>query len=98
MVTKAILAKELTKSELSRSRRSAILCIDTLLDSISDSLSKGERIELRGFGSFCVKTSAVHRTGINGRIAIPEHGRIVFQPCDSLRRAVWNYGNRKASK
>lgn len=98
MITKAILAKELTKSELSRSHRTAILCIDTLLDSMSEALSKGERIELRGFGSFCVKTSAAHKTGINGRMAVPEHGRIIFQPSDSLRKAAWNCGNVKASK
>ena len=98
MITKANLAKELTKSELLRSHRSAILCIDTLLEAISEALSKGERIELRGFGSFYVKTSAIHRTGINGHMAIPEHGRIVFQPCESLRKAAWNYGNRKTAK
>lgn len=69
-----------------------------LLDSISEALSKGERIELRGFGSFRVKKSAAHKTGINGRMAIPEHGRIVFQPSDSLRHAAWNYVNGKTAK
>lgn len=97
MITKEILAKELSKSRLSLSHRTAALCIDTLLDTISEALSKGERIELRGFGSFCVKTSVVHKTGINGHMVIPEHGRIVFQPCDSLRRAAWNIENKKTA-
>ena len=98
MLTKAILAKELTKYELSHSHRIGELCIDTVLNSISRALSNGERIELRGFGTFSVKKTAAHQTGLNSRMSIPEHGRIVFQPCDSLRKAVWNYGNGKAGK
>jgi len=98
MITKAILAKELTKHELSNSHRIAELCIDTVLNSISRALSNGERIELRGFGTFSVKRRAARSTSINRNMTVPEHGKIFFQPCDSLRKAAWDYGDRKAGK
>ena len=98
MTTKSTLAKELANSNLYVSHRIAELCIDAVLKSISRALSEGDRIELRGFGTFSVKKAAAHRTGINGRMAVPEHGRIVFQPCESLRKSAWDYGRGKAAK
>jgi len=88
MVTKALLAKELKKNGLSY--RSAIHHIDALFETMNSLLSNGERIELRGFGTFYVGRRAARRTGINGQMAVPEHGRIVFRPSEKLRRAVWN--------
>jgi DNA-binding protein HU-beta len=38
--------------------------IDSLLEALTDGLSKGERIDLRGFGAFAVRESAA-RTGRN---------------------------------
>jgi DNA-binding protein HU-beta len=90
MFTKAILAKQLKKQELSSSHLNGILCIDALFETISDALSKGRRIELRGFGTFFVKKSAARKTAINGNMLIPEHGKVVFIPCEALRRAVWD--------
>ena len=98
MITKAILAKELTQSELSHSHRIAELCIDAVLNSISRALSRGERIELRGFGAFYVKKSAAHKTGLNDNMVVPEHGRIIFQPYETLRKAAWNHRSGKTKK
>ena len=98
MITKEILAKELTNSKLPLNQRIAELCINAVLSSIFKSLSKGESIELRGFGTFLVKKTAAHQTGINSRMSIPEHGRIVFRPCESLRKAAWIYGKGKTFK
>ena len=97
MTTKAILAKELTKSQFF-SHRTAELCIDVVLNSIFRELSKGERIELRGFGTFSVKKRAARKTSLNENMTVPEHGKIVFQPCEALRKATWDYGNGKAKK
>jgi nucleoid DNA-binding protein len=38
--------------------------VDALIDAIAEGLSKGERIDLRGFGAFAVRESAA-RTGRN---------------------------------
>lgn len=53
----------MTKSELidviaqrkKLSRKEAELVVNTVLKEVSDSLGRGERVELRGFGSFSVK-------------------------------------------
>ena len=41
--------------EFGMTLRDAKVCVDTLFDSISGALAKGERVEIRGFGSFKVK-------------------------------------------
>jgi integration host factor subunit beta len=35
--------------------RDAAVCVNTLFDSMADTLAKGGRVEIRGFGSFKVK-------------------------------------------
>jgi integration host factor subunit beta len=36
--------------------RNAEVCVNTLFNSMADALSKGGRVEIRGFGSFKVKS------------------------------------------
>lgn len=36
--------------------KDAEMAVDTVFDSMTDALARGERIEIRGFGSFHVKT------------------------------------------
>jgi len=98
MTNKAILAKKLYKSYLAKSHITAVLFIDAFLEAVVESLAKGEQIELRGFGTFLVKKQAARKTSINNNMTIAEHSRIIFRPCESLRRAVWNYGNAKAKE
>ncbi len=49
----------------------AKVIVDTIFDGMKDSLIKGERIEIRGFGSFVVK----NYQGYTGRN--PKTGRLV---------------------
>jgi integration host factor subunit beta len=91
VATKAFLAKEL-KKPIGIPYTTAVVCVDVVLESIVSCLMRGETIELRGFGSFSVKTSSARKTGINGQMAVPRHGRVVFKPGEKLRRAVWNRG------
>jgi nucleoid DNA-binding protein len=53
-VTKQDLAKKIVE-QCGLSRRDSVVVIDTILETISLALSEGEKIELRGFGSFMVK-------------------------------------------
>ena len=71
----------MTKSELietvaSRvdnfSRKDVEVIIDTLFGSMSDSLSRGEKVEIRGFGSFKIK----QRDGRQGRN--PKSGENIY--------------------
>ena len=50
--------RELTRAfaeEFGITIRDAEVCVNTLFNSIADTLAKGGRIEIRGFGSFKVK-------------------------------------------
>ena len=56
------------------SKRDAEVIVQTVLDSIVDSLKTGEKVELRGFGSFRLRERAP-REGRN-----PKTGEKVFVP------------------
>ncbi|HLC18378.1 MAG TPA: integration host factor subunit beta [Thermodesulfobacteriota bacterium] len=71
----------MTKSELIEvvaakvdnfSRKDVEIIVDTLFTSMCESLSKGEKVEIRGFGSFKVKS----RDGRQGRN--PKSGENIF--------------------
>ena len=87
MITKSILAKELKRHNLSQ--RTAVLCVDLLFSAIKDYLTEGERIELRNFGTFYISKRASRKTAFNDRL-IPPHGKVVFRPCEKLRRSAWH--------
>jgi integration host factor subunit beta len=71
--------KEMNKAELvlrvaeraKVTQKVAKVIVDTMFEGMKDSLVKGERIEIRGFGSFMVKNYA----GYKGRN--PKTGRVV---------------------
>jgi nucleoid DNA-binding protein len=88
MQTKATLAKKLREPGLSY--RDASVYLDILLDTIVETLSNGESIQLRGFGTFYVGKRAARNTSISG--VVPEHGIVAFRPSDNLRKAVWEKG------
>jgi DNA-binding protein HU-beta len=70
----------------------ASLCIDIIFESITDAITRGERVELRGFGSFFVRNVSTKKypSTFSGEKIIPAHGRVVFRPCQKLRLSVWN--------
>jgi len=70
----------------------ASLCIDVIFEAITDAIKRGERVELRGFGSFFVKdiSSKKYPSTFSGEKVIPAHGKIIFRPCQKLRLSVWN--------
>jgi nucleoid DNA-binding protein len=90
MATKAFLAREI-KRPSGLSYKTAVLCMDILMEAITESLARGENVELRGFGSFGVKARGARRASINGQqTVIPRHGTVIFRPSEKLRRAVWH--------
>ena len=58
----------------SLTRKEAETVVDTIFDGIAETLTKGDRVEIRGFGSFSVKDRAA-RQGRN-----PKTGEIVQIP------------------
>ncbi len=76
-MTKAELVDEVARnSELSK--KDAEVIVQTVLDSIVDSLKNGEKVELRGFGSFRLRDRA-SRQGRN-----PKTGEKVFVPAKKV--------------
>ena len=73
--------------------RETSACIDVIFDEMADAISRRERIELRGFGSFDVRQVAPRKTALANGATVPAHGRIVFRPCQKLRESVWNKVN-----
>jgi nucleoid DNA-binding protein len=53
-MTKADLARSIGKQH-NLTQKEAVRVIDAILETISDALTEGEKVELRGFGSFTVK-------------------------------------------
>ena len=72
-MTKADLIDEVAKSS-ELSKKDAEVIVQTVLDGIVDSLKTGEKVELRGFGSFRLRERA-SREGRN-----PKTGEKVFVP------------------
>jgi integration host factor subunit beta len=66
VVTKRDLIEEVAQQYPRFSRREAEVMVNAVFDSMTDALAKGERIEIRGFGSFMVKQRAA-REGRNPR-------------------------------
>ncbi|MDO5653733.1 MAG: integration host factor subunit beta [Brachymonas sp.] len=71
--------------------RDAEMVVKTILDSMSEALVRGHRIEIRGFGSFTVNHRPA-RTGRNPRsgeaVQIPEKRVPHFKPGKALREEV----------
>jgi integration host factor subunit beta len=65
-VTKRVLIEEVALQYPRFSRRDAEVMVNAVFDSMTDALAKGERIEIRGFGSFIVKQRSA-REGRNPR-------------------------------
>ena len=72
-------------------KRAAAEAVDTMLDTITDALSRGDRVLITGFGAFEVRNRAA-RTGINPktmeRITLPATKVPAFKAGKALKMAV----------
>ncbi len=73
------------------SKKDAEKALNATVDTITDALKKGDRVQLVGFGSFETKTRAA-RTGRNPKtkemLEIPESTVPVFKPGKALKDEV----------
>jgi len=90
-MTRSDLVEELAARFGQLTHRDAEHAVKTILDAMSDTLARGHRIEIRGFGSFSISHRAP-RMGRNPRngesVAIPEKRVPHFKPGKALREAV----------
>ncbi len=89
-MTKAELVNRLMqKTELGK--RDASVVVQTILDSIIDSLQDGEKVELRGFGSFKIRVRGPRKgrnpkTGVS--VEVPGKKIPYFKPGKELRDLI----------
>jgi integration host factor subunit beta len=90
-MTRSDLVSILAESFPQLTHRDSELAVKAILDSMSESLAKGHRIEIRGFGSFSV-TRRPPRVGRNPRsgeqVEIPEKRVPHFKPGKALRESI----------
>lgn len=89
-VTKTDLTNEIAKKK--QYRKYAIKnAMDDLFKEIMETLERGEKVVIRGFGTFEVKTFKSHpavHPGTNEPIIVPSFKNVVFRPGEELLRAV----------
>jgi len=71
-MTKSGLIEEVAKRTPHISKKDTEVVVNTIFDSMIDALRKGQRIEIRGFGSFQVKIREA-RDGRNPKTGEPVH-------------------------
>ncbi len=89
-MTKAELVEEVAnQSELTK--KDAEVIVQTVLDSITESLQRGEKIELRGFGSFRIRNRS-SRQGRNPKtgsaVSVPAKKVPYFKPGKEIKDLV----------
>ena len=89
-MTKAEIVREVSKSTgIEATTVSAV--VEGFMSTVKQSLSEGENVYLRGFGTFEVKTRAA-KTARNitkdTTLVIPEHKVPTFKPCPDFKNQV----------
>ncbi|MCF6334180.1 MAG: integration host factor subunit beta [Spirochaetales bacterium] len=68
--------------------------IDKLFDHLKDALSEDQVIELRGFGTFEIRTRKGREKARNPRtgeiVPVSTHGVAVFRPGKQLKKIAWD--------
>ena len=81
-MTKAEIVSEISKST-GVDKAAVLETVEKFMDVVKESLSHGENVYLRGFGSFIVKTRSektARNISKNTTIIIPEHKIPAFKP------------------
>ena len=90
-ITKSDLVKALSKNQRYLAPKDVEVAVRSLINMLSNSLSSGERIEIRGFGSFSLRYHP-SRIGRNPRTgeSVSIAGKYVphFKPGKELRKRV----------
>ncbi len=90
-MTKSELVELIASTQDGITRREAEVVVNTVFAAISDALAEGDRVELRGFGSFSTRQRGA-RTGRNPKtgaaVAVPAKKVPHFKPGKLLRERV----------
>lgn len=97
-LTKAAIIENL-HNKLGIGRADIHVIIDELFEEIKDALKDDKIIELRGFGTFEVRTRKGREKARNPKtgdiVAVDSHGVAIFRPGKELKDFVWNLRENK---
>lgn len=91
-MTKADIVVEIARST-GLDKASVMEVVENFMTVVKESLSRGENVYLRGFGSFIIKTRAektARNISKNTAIIIPAHNIPAFKPADCFKEEVAN--------
>ena len=89
-MTKADIVSEISKST-GIDKQTVLNSVESFMDIVKSSLSQGENVYLRGFGSFVIKKRAqktARNISKNTTIIIPEHNTPSFKPAKTFLNEV----------
>ena len=89
-MTKADIVSEISKST-GIDKQTVLNSVESFMDIVKSSLSQGENVYLRGFGSFVIKKRAqktARNISKNTTIIIPKHNIPSFKPAKTFLNEV----------
>ena len=89
-MTKADIVNEISKST-GIDKASVLETIEKFMETVKDSLSHGESVYLRGFGSFTIKKRAektARNISKNTAMIVKAHNIPSFKPCPTFKEMV----------
>ncbi len=89
-MTKADIVNEISKST-GIDKASVLMSVESFMEIVKGSLSDGDNVYLRGFGSFVIKRRAqktARNISKNTTIIIPEHNIPAFKPAKTFLNEV----------
>lgn len=89
-MTKAELVKQISDAT-GVEKSAAMAIVEAFMETVKDSISKGEAVYLRGFGTFDIKhraQKAARNITRNTTIIVPEHDVPSFKPCREFMAGV----------
>ena len=95
-MTKAELVANIAKNT-GLDKSVVLASVEGFMETVKDSLSGGENVYLRGFGTIYLKKRAEKKARnitAGTTVVVPEHNIPAFKPCDEFKDQVLN-GNKK---
>lgn len=89
-MTKADIVNEISKNT-GIDKATVLASVESFMEIVKDSLSNGDNVYLRGFGSFVIKKRAqktARNISKNTTIIIPEHNIPAFKPAKTFLSEV----------
>jgi integration host factor beta subunit len=90
-MTKSVLIEKVSEKISSLTRKQTEIVVETVFESIKESLVKGEKIEIRGFGNFKLKNRNPRKARnpkTGEKVDVPEKRVLHFKAGKALKEAI----------